>query len=169
MRITCVVALAICLLPIVAAHGGDDTLEEETISLSNAQIGIIGVLVTITAGMLNSNGLLLSDDFLPVWATTFAVYTGIVHVLLGINEPLLLVGGIGVMGVVITSFWRRKDPGLNRWRWLVLSATSLAMFVGYFLSNHDLHAMTEDGLGITSKIAELGVIVGSIRQLREQP
>jgi len=56
--------------------------------------------------MLNSNGLLLCDDFLPVWATTFAVYTGMVHVLLGINEPLLLVGGIGVMGVVITSFWR---------------------------------------------------------------
>ena len=161
--------LALWLAPLASAHGGDENLDQGIIALSNTQIGVIGALVAFTAAMLASNGLFLSTDFLPGWATALAAYTGTVHVLLGLDDPLLLVGGMSVIGVVITSNWRSEDSALNRWRWLGLSAASFAMFVGYFIANHDLHAMTEDALGITSKIAEIGVLVISIRRFRQQP
>jgi hypothetical protein len=34
------------------------------------------------------------------------------------------------------------------------------MFFAYFVSNHDIHAILEDYIGITTKISEIGVIIG---------
>ena len=33
------------------------------------------------------------------------------------------------------------------------------MFAAYFVSNHDLHYIAEDYLGITTKLAELAIII----------
>ena len=33
------------------------------------------------------------------------------------------------------------------------------MFIAYFVSNHDIHSLLEDYLGITTKISEIGVVI----------
>ena len=44
-----------------------------------------------------------------------------------------------------------------------LGALSLFMFIAYFVSNHDIHYILEDYLGITAKISEVGLIIGLIK------
>jgi uncharacterized membrane protein YphA (DoxX/SURF4 family) len=41
-----------------------------------------------------------------------------------------------------------------------LVVLSITMFFAYFVSNHDIHAILEDYIGITTKISEIGVIIG---------
>jgi hypothetical protein len=40
------------------------------------------------------------------------------------------------------------------------------MFIAYFVSNHDIHSLLEDYLGLTAKISEIGVMVGLVQHRR---
>jgi len=39
-----------------------------------------------------------------------------------------------------------------------LALLALTMFIAYFVSNHDLHYIAEDYLGLTTKLSEIGII-----------
>ena len=44
-----------------------------------------------------------------------------------------------------------------------LGGLSLLMFIAYFVSNHDIHYVLEDYLGIVAKISEIGVIIALVK------
>ena len=95
-------------------------------------------------------------------------YTGTVHVLLGVNDFLLLFGGISVLLIAVVAHATnigRENYGVLQ---IILGVAIVSMFAAYFVSNHDLHYIAEDFLGITTKLAELGVIALIIRQYNKQ-
>ena len=99
---------------------------------------------------------------------SLVTYTGTVHVLLGVNDFLLLFGGISVLLLLIVAHATtigRENYGVLQ---IILGVAIVSMFVAYFVSNHDLHYIAEDFLGITTKLAELGVIALIIRQYNKQ-
>ena len=49
---------------------------------------------------------------------------------------------------------------------LSLMILVLVMFVAYFVSNHDIHYILEDYLGIITKITELGILALLFRNFR---
>ena len=137
----------------VAAHGGEDSE-----GLSNLQIMLISLAICAVFFLLfrklsdiessANNGLLL----------TLATYTGIVHILLGLNDTILLLGGLGIIAIVTASFV--IDDARRRQRILhpALALLAVTMFIAYFVSNHDLHYIAEDYLGLTTKLSEIGII-----------
>ena len=91
---------------------------------------------------------------------SFAVFTGMVHVLLGINDRILLIGGVSVLAILflsISSWMDQKKTKISR---LALGGVTITMFIGYFVSNHDLHYVLEDYLGITTKLSEIALLTG---------
>jgi hypothetical protein len=78
---------------------------------------------------------------------------------LGLNDYLLLLGGVGVIGILVLSLlvnfsqWQDKNARLG------LGMGVTVMFAAYFVSNHDIHYIIEDYLGITTKLSELAIII----------
>ena len=96
------------------------------------------------------------------------VYTGSVHILLGINDFTLLLGGIGVLSIAgvssLTNFGKEKEGIMQ----VMLGLIIVTMFVAYFVSNHDLHYIVEDYLGITTKLVEVGIIAFIVKTYKNQ-
>ena len=68
-----------------------------------------------------------------------------------------MVGGIGVIGILMASL----IPTLKRFKVqlkLGLGFVVSMTIIGYFVTNHDLHYISEDYLGIITKLAELGLL-----------
>ena len=67
-----------------------------------------------------------------------------VHVLLGINDRILLIGGVtsdfAILLLSISSWMDEKKTKISR---LALGGVTITMFIGYFVSNHDLHYVLE--------------------------
>ena len=84
------------ILPTAAAHGG----EEEPATLSNSQVLIIASLAAILVYFLVSKFLASRQSVFPSSVISLASFTGLVHILLGIEDSTLLLGGIGVMGLI---------------------------------------------------------------------
>ena len=78
-------------------------------------------------------------------------------VLLGLDDLILMIGGIGVIGILVASL----IPNLKRFKVqlrLGLGFVVSMMLIGYFVTNHDLHYISEDYLGIITKLAEIGLL-----------
>ena len=162
-------ASLICILGLLffvksaSAHGGEDKE-----GLTNLQIMLISLaacfVIYLISEKLFSTGLKSNNKIF----LSLVTYTGTVHVLLGVNDILLLFGGISVLLLLIVAHATnigRENYGVLQ---IILGVAIVSMFVAYFVSNHDLHYIAEDFLGITTKLAELGVIALIIRQNNKQ-
>ena len=137
----------------VSAHGGEDSK-----GLSNLQIMLISLAICAVFYLLfrklsdsessASNGLLL----------TLVAYTGTVHILLGLNDMIFLLGGLGIIAIATAPFVTEIARSRERLLQPALALLALTMFIAYFVSNHDLHYIAEDYLGLTTKFSEIGII-----------
>lgn len=136
-----------------SAHGGEDSE-----GLSNLQIMLISLAICAVFYFLfrklsdsesnANNGLLL----------TLVAYTGTVHILLGINDMIFLVGGLGIIAIATAPFVTEIARSREKLLQSALALSALTMFIAYFVSNHDLHYIAEDYLGLTTKLSEIGII-----------
>ena len=137
----------------VAAHGGEDSE-----GLSNLQIMLISLAICAVFFLLfrklsdiessANNGLLL----------TLVAYTGTVHILLGLNDTIFLLGGLGIIAIATAPLVIETARKRERILQPALALLALTMFIAYFVSNHDLHYIAEDYLGLTTKLSEIGII-----------
>ena len=98
---------------------------------------------------------------------TLVFYTGTVHILLGISDLVFLLGGVGVISIAMLPLASSLGKSNQSLFDLGLGLIVITMFVAYFVSNHDLHYIAEDYLGITTKLAELGIIILLIKHRRQ--
>ena len=150
------------ILPTVAAHGG----EEEPATLSNSQVLIIASLTAILVYFLVNKFLASRQAVFPTSIICLASFTGLVHILLGLEDSKLLLGGIGVMGLIALPMVINLDEQKGKLVSYSLILLIGVMFVAYFVSNHDLHYISEDYLGIVTKLIEVSVIVVLAKEMR---
>jgi hypothetical protein len=81
-----------------------------------------------------------------------------VHILLGIDDSLLIVGGAGALSVTFFPLVSNFSKRIYQIADLALALTVLSMFIGYFVYNHNLHYILEDYLGIITKLVELSIL-----------
>ncbi|MGB1365493.1 MAG: hypothetical protein ACPH9F_04310 [Candidatus Poseidoniaceae archaeon] len=145
----------ISFLPFASAHG-----DEPSTGLANYQIlGIALATALLAFALVSKKFASKMRVFTPV-VFSFALFTGVVHVLLGLSDRLLLIGGVGVLGILLFPIVVSMDEKKSKFAQLGLSGVTLAMFVGYFVSNHDIHYVLEDYLGIATKLSEIALLVG---------
>ena len=152
------------ILPTVAAHGG----EEEPATLSNSQVLIIASLAAILVYFLVNKFLASRQAVFPSSVISLASFTGLVHILLGLEDSTLLLGGIGVMGLIAIPMVIKLDEQKGKLVSYSLILLIGVMFVAYFVSNHDLHYISEDYLGIITKLIEITAIVILAREMRSK-
>ena len=99
---------------------------------------------------------------------TLASFTGFVHILLGLNDNLLLLGGVGVIGLLGLSLFINFSQWHDKIARLGLGLGVTVMFIAYFVSNHDIHYIIEDYLGITTKLAELAIIFLLMKEWKQE-
>ena len=166
MRYTMSAALAaaVTLLQSVSAHGG-----EEKEGLTNPLVILIALSACLVFYVVsNKFSIYFKQSGAEKYLAIFAVYTGVVHLLLGINDQLFLLGGFGVLSVIAVSSFTDFGRAKNGLFMTLLFGVVVTMFIAYFAANHDLHYIVEDYLGITTKIAEIGVIALLIKQYIDQ-
>ena len=145
---------SLLLLTNVAAHGGEDGG-----GMSNVQVlisSLIGaVIVFLSAGKISKFELEGNQRLI----LTLAFFTGIVHILLGLKDTLLLVGGIGVIAISSPRLFSQSIHSMYRINLIILGVAISTIFIAYFVSNHSLHYIVEDYLGIVTKLTELGILI----------
>ena len=151
------------ILPTVAAHGG----EEEPATLSNSQVLIIASLGAILVYFLFNKFLASRQAVFPSSVVSLASFSGLVHILLGLEDSTLLLGGVGVMGLIAIPMVIKLDEQKGKLVSYSLILLIGVMFVAYFVSNHDLHYISEDYLGIITKLIEITAIVVLLRGIRD--
>lgn len=155
----CLVA-SLFFLQTVSAHGGEDKE-----GLTNLQILLISISICAIFAIAYNKLSWGDSGAAPLLALVF--YTGTVHILLGIRDLVFLLGGVGVISIAMlplaSSFGKSNKSLLDFGLGLIV----VTMFVAYFVSNHDLHYIAEDYLGITTKLAELGIIILLIKHRRQ--
>ena len=152
-------------LTTVSAHGGENS-ESVEVGLTTTQtllFSLVGGLAAMQTTSVLFN--VRSANVSPVMVG-LATYTGLIHLLLGIDDTLLLVGGVGVVGLLVALVVVELSPQRERFALLGLCGVTAAMFVGYFVSNHDPHMIFEDRLGLTAKLSELVLMGLLVRALR---
>ena len=152
------------ILPTVAAHGG----EEEPATLSNSQVLIIASLGAILVYFLFNKFLASRQAVFPSSVVSLASFSGLVHILLGLEDSTLLLGGVGVMGLIAIPMVIKLDEQKGKLVSYSLILLIGVMFVAYFVSNHDLHYISEDYLGIITKLIEITAIVILAREMRSK-
>lgn len=95
---------------------------------------------------------------------SLVLFTAFVHILLGVEDPLLIAGGVGVLSATFMPILFNFSKQINQLADLALGLIVLSMLIGYFVSNHDLHLILEDFLGIITKLVELGILVLLVKQ-----
>ena len=145
---------SLILLESVKAHGGEasDGLSNLQITLISAGLSAlcyIGIKFLWGTEMNNQTRIMLSA----------VTYTGAVHIMLGLDDIIFLLGGLGIVGFgfapLAVGFARSNQKIFD----IALSLNASIMFVAYFVSKHDLHGLMEDYLGITTKLAEIAILV----------
>ena len=137
----------------VSAHGGEDSE-----GLSNLQIMLISLAICAVFYFLFRR---LSDSESSAnkgLLLTLVAYTGTVHILLGLNDMIFLLGGLGIIAIAAAPFVTEIARSRERLLQPALALLALTMFIAYFVSNHDLHYIAEDYLGLTTKLSEIGII-----------
>ena len=80
---------------------------------------------------------------------------------------VFLLGGVGVISIAMLPLASSLGKSNQSLFDLGLGLIVITVFVAYFVSNHDLHYIAEDYLGITTKLAELGIIILLIKHRRQ--
>lgn len=143
-------------IPVVSAHG-----EAESSSiLTNMQIFLISVTVSTTVFLVLRTKFPKKLSVFTPTIFSLALLSGLVHILLGITDRILLLGGAGMLTIIASPMLIKFNDTRERVARFSLGGLSLLMFVAYFVSNHDIHYVLEDYLGIVAKISEIGVIIG---------
>ena len=146
--------LAVLSVPLVSAHDG-----ESSGGPTNFQIMLISIVISASIYFLITRFLEIQTYLSSPLVFALASFTGSVHILVGLNDYLLLLGGVGVIGILVLSLlvnfsqWQDKNARLG------LGMGVTVMFAAYFASNHDIHYIIEDYLGIITKLAELAIII----------
>ena len=138
-------------MPVVQAHGGNEA------TMSNSMILSVSIISSVFAWSIGSEWLTKNSSIGSPLVFSLAIFSGTVHILLGLDDLILMVGGIGVIGILITSLiptLKQLELQLKLGLGIVVST----MIIGYFVTNHDLHYISEDYLGIITKLAELGLL-----------
>ena len=146
--------LTILSTPLVSAHGG-----ESTDGFTNFQIMLISIGISASIYFLITRVLETQTYLSSPLVFTLVTFTGSVHILLGLSDNLLLLGGIGVIGILALSLFVNFSQWQEKIARLGLGLVVTIMLVAYFVSNHDIHYISEDYLGITTKLVELSIII----------
>nr|AIE95563.1 hypothetical protein [uncultured marine group II/III euryarchaeote AD1000_68_A10] len=144
---------------VASAHGE----AEASPVLSNIQILLTSVSISVVVFLILRTKYSEKLSVFTPSIFSLALFTGLVHVLLGINDRILLLGGSGVLAIIASPALVKMNDTRERIAQFSLGALSLFMFIAYFISNHDIHYILEDYLGITAKISEIGLIIGLIK------
>ena len=100
----------------------------------------------------------LESNFSRKIMLSSVTYTGAVHIMLGLKDPIFMIGGIGIICLgfapLVVEFAKSNEKLFQ----IGLCINAAIMLVGYFVSNHDLHYLLEDYLGITTKLAEITIL-----------
>ena len=151
------------IIQTASAHGG-----EGKEGLTNLQIMLISLSLCVIFYVIWNKISNKNSEPSKTILLTLVLYTGSVHILLGINDFTLLLGGIGVLSIAgvssLTNFGKEKEGIMQ----VMLGLIIVTMFVAYFVSNHDLHYIVEDYLGITTKLVEVGIIAFIIKNYKNQ-
>lgn len=159
MRYFFTLTIFIVTIPVVTAHGD----AEGSSILTNMQIFLISVSIsTVVFLILRAKFPNKLSVFTPS-IFSMALLSGLVHILLGITDRILLLGGVGMLAIIASPILIKFNDTRERVARFSLGALSLLMFVAYFVSNHDIHYVLEDYLGIVAKISEIGVIIGLVK------
>ena len=138
-------------MPVVQAHGDNEA------TLSNQMVLFVSIISSVFAWSVGGEWLTKNSSIGTPLVFCLAIFSGTVHILLGLEDFILMVGGIGVIGILMSSL----IPTLKRFKLqlkLGLGFLVSTMIIGYFVTNHDLHYISEDYLGIITKLAELGLL-----------
>ena len=157
LRFSLLVGSIIALMaPLAHGHGGEAS-NDGIITLGNPGVLITSMVASVFAWSVGRE-FLKSYSFIGTpLVFCLAVFTGLVHVLLGLNDPIMMIGGLGVFGILLLSFF----GGLNDYRGqleLALALVVVSMFVGYFYVNRELDYIAGDYLGIVTKLVEIGIL-----------
>lgn len=136
-----------------AAHGG-----ETSDGLSNMQITLISLGLSALSFFLIPRIWDLQSNVQRKIMLSAVIYTGAVHVMLGLDDVIFMIGGVGIICLgfapLVLGFAKTNEKIFH----IGLCLNAAIMFVGYFVSNHDLHYLMEDYLGITTKVAEITIL-----------
>ena len=154
--------LAVLSIPLASAHG-----DESTSGPTNFQIMFISIVISASMFFLITRFLKIQKHLSSPLVFALASYTGSTHILLGLNDNLLLFGGIAVIGILGLSLVVNLSQLQDKIARLGLGLGVTVMFVAYFVSNHDIHYIIEDYLGITTKIAELAIIILLMKEWKQ--
>ena len=152
-------------LTTVSAHGGENT-DVVDVGLTTGQTLLFSLVGGLAAMQATSVLFNIRSTSLSPLMVGLATYTGLIHLILGFDDRLLLLGGVGVLGLLAVLVVVELPVQRERLALLGLCGVTAAMFVGYFVSNHDPHMIFEDRLGLTAKICELALMGLMIRALR---
>ena len=137
----------------VAAHGG-----ETSDGLSNMQITLISLGLSALSFFLIPKIWDLQSNVQQKIMLSAVIYTGAVHVMLGLDDVVFMIGGVGIICLGFAPLVLEFAKTNQRIFHIGLCLNAAIMFVGYFVSNHDLHYLMEDYLGITTKVAEITIL-----------
>ena len=145
-------------IPIASAHGDANN----TSLLTNMQILLISISISVTTFFILRKKFPEKLSVFTPSIFSLALLSSIVHILLGINDEILLLGGAGMLTIILSPMLIELNDTRENIAKISLGTLSLLIFVAYFVTNHDIHYIAEDYLGIVSKVSEIGVIVGLV-------
>ena len=131
---------------------------EESPRLSNIQVLIISAASSLVFFILFV--VVKKYDVIMARSSLYSLvlFTSTVHILLGLDDSLLIVGGVGALSVTFFPLVSNFSKRIYQIADLALALIVLSMFIGYFVYSHDLHYILEDYLGITTKLVELSIL-----------
>ena len=138
-------------MPVVQAHGDNES------TMSNSSVLFICLISSVFVWSVGNEWLKMNSTIGGPAVFCLGVFSGTAHVLLGLDDLTLMVGGIGVIGLLVASL----IPNLERFKVQLrfgLGIVVSMMLIGYFVTNHDLHYISEDYLGVITKLAEIGLL-----------
>ena len=156
-----VALLSMLLLENAAAHGG-----EASDGLSNIQITTAAIVLCVISYFAIPKFLGSDTGKGENVILAAVVYTGAVHVMLGLDDVVFLLGGIGIIGFGFAPLVLKFAKNNEKIFQLGLAINALIMFIAYFVSNHDLHYLLEDYLGLTTKVSEIVIMALVVRKMR---
>lgn len=144
---------------IASAHGG-----EESPGLSNIQVLIISSASSIVFFILFA--VVKQYEAIVARSSLYSLvlFTAAVHILLGVDDLLVITGGVGVLSATFIPMIFNFSKRVNQLADFALASIVLSMLIGYFVYNHDLHLISEDYLGIITKLVELGILFMLFKQ-----
>lgn len=145
------VIILVLAIPVVQAHGDNES------TMSNSSVLFIGIISSFFVWSVGNEWLKMNSFIGGPVVFCLGVFSGTVHVLLGLDDLILMVGGIGVIVVLVASLIQNLKRFKVQFR-LGLGIVVSMMLIGYFVTNHDLHYISEDYLGIITKLAEIGIL-----------